>query len=180
MTDTELIPLTVLAIILSIGAACDLRFQRIPNWLTLPAALLSLAYHTVMNGFSGLLFSLEGVGVGIAILLPFYLLGGMGAGDCKLLGAVGGFLGPQGVFMAFLFTAVVGGVYALVLLAASGYLRKTLLRLKSTFATLIFTRNFVYIPAPATEKKPRLFYGLAISLGTMLSVGLGSQILSFN
>jgi len=103
----------------------------------------------------------------------------MGAGDAKLLGAVGGLLGPRGVFAAFLFTALVGGLYALALLAAHGYLKQTLLRIKFMVMSLLFTRNFVYIPAPEMEKKPRLLYGLAISAGTLLSLGLRGRILSF-
>jgi prepilin peptidase CpaA len=115
--------------------------------------------------------------VGIAILLPFYLLGGMGAGDAKLLGAVGGLLGPKGVFLAFLFTALVGGIYALVLLAYHGFLKKAFLRYGIMLKTFFLTGNFIYIPPPERERKPKLWYGLAIALGTFLSVGFGGRIL---
>jgi prepilin peptidase CpaA len=171
------VPFLFLATLLLIGAAWDLRFHKIPNWLTFPAAVVAITYHTAMNGFSGLLFSLEGIAVGIAILLPFYLLGGMGAGDAKLLGAVGGFLGPQGVFAAFLFTALVGGIYALFLLAYHGYLKKTILRYRIMLNTFVLTRNFIYVPPPSRERKPKLWYGLAIALGTFLSLGLRGRIL---
>jgi prepilin peptidase CpaA len=173
----ELIPFSILATVLIIGAAWDLRFHKIPNWLTFPAIGLAIAYHTSMNGFSGFFFSLEGMTAGIAILLPFYLLGGMGAGDVKLLGAVGGLLGPKGVFLAFLFTALVGGIYALILLASHGYLKKTILRYRIIVEIFILSRNIVYIPPTPSEGKPRLWYGLAISLGTFLSIGFGSHIL---
>ena len=96
MIFSELIPSLILAIVLMIGAAWDLRFHKIPNWLTFPAVALAITYHSSMNGFSGFLFSLEGIGVGIAILIPFYLLGGMGAGDVKLLGASRRAFGSQG------------------------------------------------------------------------------------
>lgn len=171
------VPSLFLATVLLTGAAWDLRFHKIPNWLTFPAASLAIVYHTAMNGFGGFLFSLEGIAVGIAILLPFYLLGGMGAGDAKLLGAVGGVLGPKGVFLAFLFTALVGGIYALVLLAYHGFLKKAFLRYRIMVKTFLLTRNFIYIPAPPGERKPKLWYGLAIALGTFLSVGFGGRIL---
>ena len=171
------VPFLFLATLLLIGAAWDLWFHKIPNWLTFPAAALAITYHSAMNGFSGLLFSLEGIAVGIAILLPFYLLGGMGAGDAKLLGAVGGILGPKGVFAAFLFTALVGGIYALFLLAYHGYLKKTILRYRMMLKTFLLTRNFIYVPPPAREGKPKLWYGLAIALGTFLSLGLRGRIL---
>jgi prepilin peptidase CpaA len=167
----------ILAFILLIGSLWDLHSHKIPNWLTFPAATLALVYHTTMNGSSGFLFSLGGIGVGIAILLPFYLKGGMGAGDVKLLGAVGGFLGPKGVFLAFLFTALVGGIYALILMVSHGYLKKTILRYKTILSAFLLTRNFIYIPPPGNERKPRLWYGLAIALGTVLSWGFGRHIL---
>ena len=166
-----------LAPILLIGAVMDILSKKIPNWLTFPVAAAAIVYHTSMNGFSGFLFSLGGVAVGIGLLLPFFLLGGMGAGDAKMLAGVGGLLGPQGVFTAFLFTSLVGGIYALVLLAFHGYLKKTVLRYKIIFTTFIFTRNFIYIPPPAKERRPSLSYGLAIALGTLLSISFGSRIL---
>ncbi len=169
--------LIFLAFILLIGAVMDIRSKKIPNWLTFPVAAIAIVYHTSMNGISGLLFSLEGIGLGIAILLPFYLLGGMGAGDAKLLGAIGGLLGPHGVFTAFLFTALVGGIYALVLLALHGYLKKIVLRYKIILTTFIVTRNFIYIPPAVKKRKPSLSYGLAIALGTILSICLGGRIL---
>ncbi len=57
--------------------------------------------------------STGGLFLGVAFLLPVYLIGGMGAGDVKLMGAVGSILGPQGVFIAFLYSAIAGGLYAL-------------------------------------------------------------------
>ena len=177
MNFSELIPSSILAIVLLIGAAWDLRFHKIPNCLTFPAAGLALAYHIALKGFGGLLFSLEGIAVGIAILLPFYLFGGMGAGDAKLLGAVGGLLGPKGVFTAFLFTAMVGGIYALVLLAYHGILKKTILRYRIMLKTFLLTTHFIYVPPTARERKPKLWYGLAIALGTFLSLGLRGRIL---
>ena len=162
---------------LAIGALWDLRFRRIPNWLTLPAAATAIVYHTAMNGLEGFLFSLEGMALGIAILLPFYLKGGMGAGDVKLLGVVGAFLGPHAAFTAFLFTALVGGIYALALLIFHGYLKKTILRYRIILATFVLTRHFIYFPPPEKERKHQLLYGLAISLGTLLSLGFGSRIL---
>ncbi len=171
------VPSLLLATLLFTSAAWDIRFHKIPNWLTFPAAGLALSYHTALNGFSGLLFTLEGIAVGIAILLPFYLLGGMGAGDAKLLGAVGGLLGPKGVFTAFLFTAMVGGIYALVLLAYHGILKKTILRYRIMLKTFLLTTHFIYVPPTARERKPKLWYGLAIALGTFLSLGLRGRIL---
>ena len=78
-----------------------------------------LAYYSTSYGFVGCWFSVKGLLLGTGLLLPVYFIGGMGAGDAKLMGAAGAALGMQGVFNVFLFTAVLGGVYALVLHSVS-------------------------------------------------------------
>ena len=162
-----------LSIILIVAAINDLRFQKIPNLLTYPAMGIALGCHVVMNGLDGLLFSAGGLALGVAVLILPYLMGGMGAGDAKLMGAVGAILGARGVFIAFLFTAIIGGVYALILLVVhrrsfKGFWQ----RQAATLKTLIFTRQFILIPGDEDEKKPRLCYGIAIALGTLFSVFL--------
>lgn len=166
-----------LTIILLIAAVIDIRFHKIPNWVTFPTMIAAIVGQTSMKGFEGLLFSLEGIGVGIAILIIPYLMGGMGAGDAKLMGAVGGILGPKGVFTAFLFAAIMGGIYAVVLLALHGYLKETAKRYGTILKTFILTQQLVYIPSPTKkEKKPRLYYGLAIGSGTLICVFSGISI----
>jgi prepilin peptidase CpaA len=156
--------------VLLIAAVSDIRFQKIPNLLTYSAMFIGIAYHTAMNGWAGLLFSLEGLGLGIAVLIVFYLWGGMGAGDVKLMGAVGGLLGPKGVFDAFLFTAIIGGIYSIVILAIHGYLKEIAQRLLMSLKTFIFTKQFVYMTPIENKKKPKLCYGVAIAIGTIFSV----------
>ena len=165
-----------LTIMLLIAAGNDIRFHKIPNWVTYPTMVAAIVGHTSMKGSEGLFFSLEGIGVGIAVLIIPYLMGGMGAGDAKLMGAVGGILGPKGVFAAFLFTAIVGGIYALVLLALHGYLKETAKRYGTILKTYILTRQFVYIPSTKKENKPRLCYGLAIGSGTLICIFSGIRI----
>jgi prepilin peptidase CpaA len=148
----------------------DLRFQKIPNRITFPAMALAIVLGTAWDGLQGLLFSLEGIAVGIGALLVPYLMGGMGAGDAKLMGAVGGFLGPKGAFFAFLFTALVGGLYALILIIIHGNLKQSCARYGSMMKVLFLTRQWIYLPPGESEQKPRLRYGAAIALGTILSV----------
>lgn len=155
--------------VLIVAAVSDLRFQKIPNYLTYPAMFIALAYHGVTNGLEGLLFSAGGLALGIAIFILPYLMGGMGAGDAKLMGAVGAMLGPRGVFIAFLFTAIVGGVYALIILLINRqYSKEFITRHATTVKTFVLTRCFIPIPGAEDEKKPRLCYGVAIALGTFL------------
>lgn len=162
-----------LSIILIVAAVNDLRFQKIPNLLTYPAMAVAVGCHVVMKGLDGLLFSAGGLALGIAVLILPYLMGGMGAGDAKLMGAVGAILGARGVFIAFLFTAIIGGVYALILfLIKRQHFKGFFTRQAATLKTFIYTKQFIPIPGDQNEKKPKLCYGIAIALGTLFSVFL--------
>lgn len=174
ISDTNI--LMLLATLLTIAVVNDLRFQKIPNILTFPAIVVAIAYHSWFSGLEGFLFSIEGIGLGMAVFIAFHLFGGMGAGDVKLMGAVGGFLGPKGVFIAFLFTAFIGGIYSLAILAYHGYLRGTLKRYGTMFKSYILTRKIVYVTASKEESRLRLCYGVPIALGTLLTFLLKSFI----
>ena len=172
MALTKTVPFLWITAVLLVAAISDLRWRKIPNWLTYPTMIAAIIYHASRSGLTGGLFSLEGIALGTALLIIPYLMGGMGAGDVKLLGAVGGLVGPQGVFLAFLFSAIVGGIYALVLLAFHGYFKETALRYWTILRSLILSRKIMYIPAPEKMNKHHLLYGLAIALGTFLSFSL--------
>jgi prepilin peptidase CpaA len=159
--------------ILIAAVANDLRCQKIPNLLTYPAMGIALVYHFIMSGPDGLLFSAGGLALGIAVFILPYLMGGMGAGDAKLMGAVGAILGAKGVFVAFLFTAIAGGIYALILLLCNRqYSRGLFAKQSTTLKRFMFTKQFIAIPADENKKKPKLCYGAAIAVGTLLSVFL--------
>ena len=141
--------------------------------LTLPSILIALVYHTISSGTGGLLFSLAGLGAGIGLLILPYLMGGMGAGDAKLMGAVGAYVGARGVFIAFLFTAVAGGLYALLLLILKRQYFKGFLKSKlETLKTYIYTRQYIPDVIPEKKHRPRLCYGVAIALGSIAYIGL--------
>ena len=159
--------------ILSISAIIDFRTQKIPNLITIPALIIALLYHFFTNGIDGLIFSLLGLATGIGLLIIPYMLGGMGAGDAKLMGAVGAVLGSKSVFVAFLLTALVGGIYALITIALhrkqfKGFFKKQLITLK----LFILTRKFIPDAVEENSKKPKLCYGVAIALGTFIYMGL--------
>lgn len=164
-----------LVILVTTSAVIDLRTQKIPNFITLPAMLIALTYHSALDGLNGLLFSLAGIAIGIALLIIPYLMGGMGAGDAKLMGAIGGVLGAKAVIYAFFLTAAVGGIYALLLITIyranfQGFLRKQY----DILVSFILMRK--YIPDTETSNgiRPRLCYGLAIALGTGIYILLDS------
>jgi prepilin peptidase CpaA len=108
-----------LAIALALGLlamAVDLRRRVLPNWLTLSGAgagLLLAAPH----GWHAMWLAAAGAAVGFAILLPFFVFGGMGGGDVKLMAAFGALLGPTAVLVAALFATLLGSAEALVVVA---------------------------------------------------------------
>ena len=159
------------ALSLTVATVIDLRSQRIPNLLTFPFAITALAYHLLIRGPQGLWFSLAGLGLGFGLMFAPYLLRAMGGGDVKLLAAVGAWLGPQLVLVAFLLTSLAGGVYALVVLARRrNLLRGVLQRLRAALYAVFATGEFHYQPAAESVGLPKLCYGLAIALGTVTAM----------
>ncbi|MBA4357408.1 MAG: A24 family peptidase [Humidesulfovibrio sp.] len=166
-------PIIFAAVTLSLAVATviDLRSQRIPNLLTIPAALAAVAYHLLSQGPQGAWFSLAGLGLGLSLMLAPFLFGVMGGGDVKLLAAVGAWVGPQTVLVAFLLTSLAGGGYALVLLARrSGLLRGVFTRLRAALYAASATGEFHYQPASQGFALPKLCYGLAIALGSLAAM----------
>jgi prepilin peptidase CpaA len=155
-------------VLLLIAAMFDLRTQKIPNLLTYPAMIFALSYHSSINGFEGLIFSSSGLMIGILLLIIPYLMGGMGAGDAKLLGAVGSFLGAKATLNAFFFIALAGGIYSLAIILIrrdifKGFFSEKLVILSS----MVMLRQYVPIQTESSGQKPRLKYGVAIAFGTI-------------
>jgi prepilin peptidase CpaA len=107
------IALSLLCSILAIAVYGDVRSHRISNRLSLFGLVAGLALQFLCGGPSGMAAGLLGAGVGLGCFAPFYLLRAMGAGDLKLLAAVGAFLGPQAAFHAALFSLLAGGLGAI-------------------------------------------------------------------
>jgi prepilin peptidase CpaA len=121
-------PLAIRALLIAVvmvAAFFDIRTHRIPNWLTLPGLLLGIALNAFLFELAGLWFSLKGLGLAFGVYFVLYLLRGMGAGDVKLMAAVGAAAGPMNWLGILFLTAILGGVAALVLAASKGRMRKT-------------------------------------------------------
>jgi len=160
-------------VLVGTGAAIDLRTRRLPNLLTFGGAAAAFAYHGWTSGAGGLGHSLAGWAVGIALFLPMFLLRGMGAGDVKLLGAVGAWLGPIGALWSGLFSVFAGGVLALLVGARHKYLGQAF---RNLWGMLGFWRAVGIRPLPGMTVEdsvgPRLAYGAAIAAGTLAAVWL--------
>jgi prepilin peptidase CpaA len=119
-----------LVLLIGIAAWSDLRTRRIPNWITVPGAVMGFVLQTWTGGLHGTWAALAGTALGLAIFIGLFVAGGMGAGDVKLFGAVGSLVGPQALVLVFVFTGLLGGIAAIGLAAFHGRLPETLNRTK--------------------------------------------------
>ncbi len=157
-----------LTVALILALITDIRLHKIPNWLTYPTIFLAILLYFDVDGLRGLLFSAEGLGLGLVLLMPFHMLGWIGAGDVKLMGAVGAALGPGHLCYAFLSTAIAGGIYvSIFLLPQAGRLKELASRLYSALRTLVLIKG-PRIPHPDAQGRGlKLYYGVAICVGTL-------------
>src|SRR5215467_6062427 len=93
----------------SVAALIDVWSRRIPNWVTFGTLLGGVLINAWLHGFSGALFALGGAALGLALLLPFYVMRAIGAGDVKLLAALGALIGPTALISVAVYGALVGG-----------------------------------------------------------------------
>ena len=159
--------------LLAAAALIDLRSHRVPNWLSLGGTVLALGLYIALLGVGreGLLTGLGGLAVGLLIFLPFYIKGGMGAGDVKLMAMAGTFLGP---YHALLAAGLGLGMGSLLGLAILLYRRGALLmarRYLSSFQCLTVTGKWNYVPPAADEPAAQRFpYAAAIAIGTLATL----------
>ncbi|MEO8594339.1 MAG: A24 family peptidase [Candidatus Solibacter sp.] len=112
------VPMVIAGAVGVAAIVLDMRFRRLPNWLTAAGAAGGLAY-AAASGWHALALAAAGVAVGCVLLLPFHWFGAMGGGDVKLMAAYGALLGPAGILLAGLFAAIFGGLGAAAALLCS-------------------------------------------------------------
>lgn len=176
MTITPLLAALTLTFV-TVLAIVDFRSHRIPNLLTVSAALIGLLINVAMTGPAGATHSGAGLVVGFAIFMPLFLTGKFGAGDVKGMAAVGAFVGPYGVTVAAIWTLIAGLLGALaILLITGGYAAVASMFGRWMFraSVLCTTGQRAHLEAPAGDPARRRFpYGFAIACGTAASVLLG-------
>ncbi len=154
----------------AIGAACDLRTRRIPNLLTGSSMLAGLALHLILGGWAQLGMAAAAAAIGGGIFLVFYLAGGMGAGDVKLMAAVACLAGYHSVAELLVSTAIMGGVFAIALALVHGQLKQTA---KNIVALFLHHRSAGLTPHPdlnvTNHRTLRLPYAVAIAAGCLIT-----------
>jgi prepilin peptidase CpaA len=156
----------LLTVVLVTASGTDLRSSRIPNWLTFTAMGVALLVHAWLGGLPGALFSLAGLGTGLGLFVLIYMSGSIGAGDVKLMAAVGAFVGPYGALLSGLLAILVGGLYALGAMCYQWGFAATGRKLTSAAYEALVTGGKVW--AHELRLPFRLRYGLAVAGGTLL------------
>ncbi|RJG28095.1 A24 family peptidase [Massilia cavernae] len=171
-TDTTQLSLVALVVMLVLATTFDVREHRIPNWLVATGATLAVAYHAISPSGEGAIFALTGMAVGTFALMPLYVFRTMGAGDVKLMGMVGAYLGTPAILSTVLATLIAGGVLALL----ASTCKRTLPQLVCNLRTMIVQRHIRQMGGAAagdtqpTESVGKLPYAVAIAAGTACQI----------
>jgi prepilin peptidase CpaA len=148
----------------------DLRWRRIPNWLTYPAAPIAVGLHGLAGGWPEARLSVEGLALGLGLLLPFVLLRSLGGGDWKLVGVLGAWVGWRHLVNVLVATLLVNALMAIVLMVAKKRMRRTFGNIGRLFAALFRLRlpeKDLTLDNPDAIKLP---FGVAAAVGVLLYV----------
>jgi prepilin peptidase CpaA len=169
-----------LATLILVAAVYDVLYRRIPNWLTTGGVFAGIALNSfIYRGWPGLRLSLTGLAVGFAAYFILYSLRAMGAGDVKLMAAVGALVGVGDWFGIFLVTAIVGGIAGLAMVAMRGRLKKTLWNVGFILSEMRHGRPAYVGREELDVRSPKsvgLPHGAVIALGTIVFLGLSTRL----
>jgi prepilin peptidase CpaA len=171
-TSTEMgINQVAALIVCGIACVCDLRTRRIPNLLTFGGAAIAIAYGIWVSGVGGMISSVGGWFAGVALFIPMFLLGGMGAGDVKLAACIGAWLGPMAAVFVALYSALAGGIMAVGVALFTGYFKQAV---GNVWLLLAHWRVVGVRPLPELtlegSRGPRLPFALPIAAGALAAI----------
>lgn len=165
----------LLITVLFICVITDLKSRKIYNKVLFPALLIALLLQVILYGWAGVTQYFIGLGVGLLILLLPYLLGGIGAGDVKLLAFIGAAMGMNFVLWTSLYMALVGGAIAVIYMLIHQEVRSRVQLFFQAFLLRQFRLAHDYISTDAT-KKHAFPYGVAIAAGAACTLILGGVV----
>lgn len=158
------------SIVLVVAAVIDGWKLKVPNWITFPMILTGWIYSFASGGWSGLGWSLLATFFGLALLYGIYMVGGMGAGDVKLLAGIGAWVHAEHTWNIFAATAIVGGIMALCMVAYTGAWRKHYAQFRMLISEFVEVRDPEALFQRAAERKPRMFllpYGIPMTVAAL-------------
>lgn len=174
------LPIVCAIIVATVCMVTDLARRRIFNVVTLPAAAIGLLLGLVLGGWKGLMMSAAGMGVGFALMLLPYYVGGMGAGDVKLMAALGALVGLAPIIQIFLYTAIIGGVIAVITALSKGTLKRAFRNIVDWTTSLVLQRiggvKGGLKDTQLSQTAGMIPYGVAIAFGVFAYLAFGRII----
>jgi prepilin peptidase CpaA len=171
--------LALLIALVLIATVYDVRFRRIPNWLTVTGVLAGLGMNTFLyQGWPGLRLSLAGLAVGFGVYFALFALRAMGGGDVKLMAAVGAMVGLPDWFGIFMVTAIIGGFAGLALVALRGRVKKTMWNVGFILSEMKSGRPAYLAKEELDVRSPKsvgLPHGAVIAAGTIVFLALSTH-----
>jgi prepilin peptidase CpaA len=156
------------ALFAAIAGFTDWRSRRIPNWLSISGLALGILVNSLTRGWVGAKDSLLGAGLGLVLLLPFVIMRSLGAGDWKLVGALGAFLGPSPLITVLFATVLIAGLMALILVIWKRRMGQTLRNIAHMLAA-VFSFHLpgpeISLDNPEALKVP---FGVAAAIAVVL------------
>lgn len=173
----------ILFVLLILSAYFDVTKKKIPNFITLTVMLWSLLAYTILDGFKGFQFSTTGILVGLGIFIIPFIIGGMGGGDVKLMGAIGAIMGWRFALLTAIYAGLVGGVIVIIIIIRQ---KKFLMTMKRVLAIIlkplmfVLTLNFEnnklrqfnnwLLDSQINWDKQYIPYGVAIGIGAIIAL----------
>ena len=158
-------------VIAALAVGFDVRTRRIPNVLTFGAAAAAVVFALVVGSVQGTMMTVFAWLLGAALFFPMFALGGMGAGDVKLLAALAAWMGPADAVYLAIFASMAGGVIAVAVAVLSGYTRQAL---SNIWLMLMHWRLVGPKPVPGLTlqdgRAPRLAYAIPIAVGALCTL----------
>ena len=167
---TENWAMWAVSVTLVVAAVIDGMYLKVPNKITYPLIVAGWLYSTYTGGLPGLGWSVLATFFGLALLFGLHLIGGMGAGDVKLLAGIAAFVHIEHTWYIFVATTIVGAVMALIQIALSGDFTKHWMQAQAILQEIVTVRNADKLYELAQERKPRmrlLPYGIPITVAAI-------------
>ncbi|NQT13444.1 MAG: prepilin peptidase [Planctomycetes bacterium] len=164
----------LVTVTLVVAALIDGYKLKVPNWLTFPMIISGWVASAIFFGWAGLGWSLMGTAVGLGLLLPAYAIGGMGAGDVKLLAGVGAWVGVSNTFWAFAVSVVVGAIIALAMVVYRRAWRHHQNQFLGILTEILVVRDPNQLATMAAQRKSSMLllpYGIPIAIGSIAYFG---------
>ncbi len=166
-------PIWVVTLTLIVAAVIDGLQLKVPNWITFPMIISGWGYSLLLSpyaGWEGLMYSVLGTVVGLALLLPAYAIGGMGAGDVKLLAGVGAWVWSTTTLYAFAVSTIVGAIIAILMVLFRRKWGKHQAQFWMICTEILTVKDPETLATIAAERKPSMMllpYGIPIAIGTI-------------